>query len=75
MKSNILIILAATLLSVLLSGCRTDAAIEKDVALKDVYSLRDMPGKDACVPGTYRSPYIFKGETFYAICADATEYR
>ncbi|WP_288078566.1 hypothetical protein [Pseudomonas sp.] len=71
MKTNLLIILAA----LLLSGCRTDAVIEKDVALNEVYSLRDMPGDDGCVPGAYSSPYIFKGETFYAICADATEYR
>lgn len=75
MKSNLLITLAALLVSALLSGCRTEAVHEREVALNDVYSLRDMPGDDGCVPGTYRSPYIFKGETFYALCTDATEYR
>nr|DAM52171.1 MAG TPA: protein of unknown function (DUF5016) [Caudoviricetes sp.] len=75
MKSNLLITLYALLVTTLLSGCRTDAVIEKQVALKEVYSLRDMPGDDGCVPGVYSSPYIFKGKTFYAVCVDATEYR
>lgn len=74
MKGNLLIIMAALLATTLLSGCRTDAVIEKKVALKEVYSLRDMPGDDGCVPGTYSSPYIFKGEPFYAVCVDATNY-
>lgn len=70
MKSKLLIVLAV----LMLAGCRTDNQTVKTVELHDIFSLRDMPGDDGCVPGTYSSPYIFKGKPFYAVCVDATEY-